>query len=164
MQPIHAQVAQTKRADESEARECASRYRLGLRRLLPLTPSHNAKRYHQKRDSERADDVRHYGNRTGGVAGVGPYEADSRSHDKQGHHRSQPVENPSLGDDAELTLMTALSNGFSPVEWLRPFKRPVSRWWRPVRAGVHIKPLAARPHREPRARSSRRVSAASTGA
>ena len=73
---------------------------------MPLTPSHDAKRDQEKHDSEATDEVRHHGNQTGNVAGVGPDEADSRSHDEHGDHRSQPVQNPSFGDDAEPTLMT----------------------------------------------------------
>jgi hypothetical protein len=84
----------------------ASRAARGLSRL-PLAPSHDAKREQEKHDCEGTDDVRHYGNQTCDVAGVGPDEADNRSHDEHGDHRSQPVENPSPSDDAEPTLMTA---------------------------------------------------------
>src|SRR5919106_2418572 len=78
----------------------------GLSRL-PLTPSHDCKGDQEKHDSDGTDDVRHDGNQTRNIAGVGPDEADNRSHDEDGDHRSEPVENPSSSDDAEPTLTAA---------------------------------------------------------
>ena len=89
----------------------ASRTARGLSRL-PLTPSYDNKGDHKNHDADGTDDVRRHGNRTGNVAGVGPDEADNRSHDEHDDHRSQPVQNPSLGDDAEVTLMGASRQSF----------------------------------------------------
>jgi hypothetical protein len=55
---------------------------------LSLTPSHDGKGDQEKDDSDGTDDVRHDGNQTGNVARVGPDEADNRSHDEHGDHRS----------------------------------------------------------------------------
>ena len=73
----------------------------------PLTPSHDGKSDQEKHDSDGADEVRHHGNETGNVAGVGPYEADDRSQDEHGDHRNEPVKEPSSRDGVEPTLMKA---------------------------------------------------------
>jgi hypothetical protein len=74
---------------------------------LPLTSSHDGKGDQKNHDSDGTDDVRHHGNQTANVARVGPDEADNRSNDEHGDHRSHPKQNLSPGDDAELTLMGA---------------------------------------------------------
>ena len=78
---------------------------------LPLTPSHEGKGDTENHDSDDSDDVRHHGDQTGNVAGVGPDEADDRSHDEHGDHRSQPVQNPSSGDEPSLLSWGALGAG-----------------------------------------------------
>jgi len=62
---------------------CSAR---GLSRS-PLTPSHDGKGDQKNHDSDGTNDVRHHGNRTGNVAGVGPNETDNRPHDEHGNHR-----------------------------------------------------------------------------
>src|SRR5437773_9782419 len=81
-----------------------------LSRSLALTSSHDDKGDQKNQDSDATDDIRHHGDQTGNVAGVGPDEADNRSQDEHGDHRSQPVQNLSPGDDAQLTLMGRFAN------------------------------------------------------
>jgi hypothetical protein len=83
--------------------------RSGLSRS-PLTPSHDGKSDQENHDSDGADEVRHHGNETGNVAGVGPDEADNNSHDEHSDRRSQPVKEPSSRDDVEPTLMGGFPN------------------------------------------------------
>ena len=85
----------------------ASRSAGGLSRL-PLTPSRHGKGDQENHDCDATDDVRHQGNEPGNVARVSPDEADKDSRDDHGDRRSQPVENPSSGDDVEPTLVGAL--------------------------------------------------------
>jgi hypothetical protein len=72
-----------------------------------MTPSHDGKSDQEKHDSDGADEIRHHGDETGNIAGVGPDEADDRSHDEHGDHRNEPVQEPSSCDDVEPTLMGA---------------------------------------------------------
>jgi hypothetical protein len=55
---------------------------------VPMPPSHDGKGDQQKHNSDDTGDVRHHGNQTGNVAGVRPDEADDRSPDEHGDHRS----------------------------------------------------------------------------
>jgi hypothetical protein len=70
---------------------------------LPLPPSHDGEGDQESQDSEPADDGRHTSNGTGNVVGVGPDESDDESYDEHDYRCSQPVENPSSGDEVELT-------------------------------------------------------------
>jgi hypothetical protein len=54
---------------------------------LPLPPSNDGKGDQENHDSDGTDDVRHDGNETRNIAGVGPDEADNYSNDEHGHHR-----------------------------------------------------------------------------
>jgi hypothetical protein len=74
---------------------------------VPMPPSHDGKGDQQKHNSDDTGDVRHHGNQTGNVAGVRPDEADDRSPDEHGDHRSWPVQDPSSSDDAEPTPIEA---------------------------------------------------------
>ena len=82
---------------------------------LPLTPSNDSEGDQENHDAQHTDDVRHHGNRTGDIAGVGPDQADDRSHDEHGDHRSEPVQNPSSGNEPSL-----LSWGDWPTEASKP--------------------------------------------
>src|SRR5215217_6408343 len=83
--------------------------RRGLSRS-PLTPGYDCEGDQEGHDSHARGDGRHHGNRPGYVAGVGPDEADNRSHDEHGDHRGQPVQNPSSGHDGEPTPMGRVAN------------------------------------------------------
>ena len=79
-------------------RECKTRHRLGTQlsasraarglSRVPLTARHDDKGDQEKNNSNDTEDVRHHGNQTGDVAGVGPDEADNRSRGEQPDHRS----------------------------------------------------------------------------
>ena len=77
---------------------------------MPLTPSGDGKSDQENHDSDATDDVRHHGNEPGNVARVSPDEADNYSRDDHGDRRSEPVENPSSGDDVEPTLVGRSAN------------------------------------------------------
>ena len=97
---------------------------------VPLAPSHDGKGDQEKYDSDDTGDVRHHGDQTGNVAGVGPDEADDRSHDEHGDHCSEPVQNPSSGDDAEPTSMGAFRQSF---------RQPSASESRPRPSGPHVR-------------------------
>jgi hypothetical protein len=119
----------------------ASRAAHGLSRS-PRTPGHDGKGDQEQHDSDGTGDVRHHGNGTGNIAGVGPDEADNRSHGEYADHRSEPVQNPSSGDDSEPTLLDRDKDGIA-CEKLRSlairadgqsvgsYVRSRLQWWRP---------------------------------
>jgi hypothetical protein len=74
---------------------------------LALTPSHDGKGSQQNHNSGGAENVRHPGNRTRNVAGVGPDEADDRPHAEHGDAHGQPVQDPA-SDGAEPTPIEPL--------------------------------------------------------
>jgi hypothetical protein len=102
---------------------------------VPLTPGHDGKGDQEKHDPDGTDDVRHDGNQTGYVTGVRPDEANNRSHDEHGNHHSEPIENPSSGDDVEPTLLAAFRQSSATSGRFLPGDRSLKES-EPVCAGV----------------------------